>query len=662
MLPTSLRLASYNAAGLTEVKQDFCISLLVKKSIDILFVQETFWTKERSTSNLSPAFFHHLPYHPRPVDDGTGVPRRTKARNGLAVFVGERLIPLKHQILVVHEDEIGQSTLTIRVGHVLITTVYFPPGMDDEEWKSAFQAIPMVPSHDSTTVHLLLGDWNTRLGGLTGDIMTCDRAPFFTQIMQSRTLTVVPFASSRATFQNSRAQSSILDFVLVSAEHLTSCSAVKVLKDSGTSDHFPIVIDLFGNSSVEQFFLQRPQRIAIHLLKKNSRVRNAYSEEVNLALGDLLAHYQNSWSSVQKNPQVRVSTAQKLLDGLVKSFLSTLTSSAEKHCRLRKNDHGVSKSLINNDTILANMRERRIVLLRQLRTYSMVEEVRVTLRRRLNQVNRKFERRSKLLKKRQEIKFYDSLEAKSLKEQQRMIKFAKNKNQRPGARTLTPEKLKEYSRHFAAMFNFRDGFTYDQTTQMANAAKRNPKLRTAEMPRLSDLTPFFSTHTIEHFIRTAPNGKAPGCSGVTAEIMKPVASSVAMILRLVAKIMYCTGLCPKSFKKANIMPVPKKTHSNDIKDFRPISLTEAPRRILEKCLALYLKPFELKLTHMQGGFRERHSTLDQAAVLQQVMSTRYNSGKSTVVAFLDIKAAYDSVDRQLLWECCMECQDLRSSG
>ena len=37
------------------------------------------------------------------------------------------------------------------------------------------------------------------------------------------------------------------------------------------------------------------------------------------------------------------------------------------------------------------------------------------------------------------------------------------------------------------------------------------------------------------------------------------------------------------------------------------------------------------------------------------MTTRYNA-KPTIVAFLDIKSAYDSVDRQLLWECCMDAK------
>ena len=116
--------------------------------------------------------------------------------------------------------------------------------------------------------------------------------------------------------------------------------------------------------------------------------------------------------------------------------------------------------------------------------------------------------------------------------------------------------------------------------------------------------------------------------------------------------MFCTGLCPESFKKSNVLPVPKKTNSSDIKDFRPISLTEVPRRIIEKCLARLLKPVERNLSPMQGGFRERRSTLDQVATLQQVLSARSKTGMPTVVAFLDIKAAYDCVDRQLLWTSC----------
>ena len=73
---------------------------------------------------------------------------------------------------------------------------------------------------------------------------------------------------------------------------------------------------------------------------------------------------------------------------------------------------------------------------------------------------------------------------------------------------------------------------------------------------------------------------------------------------------------------------------------------------MEKCLAMILKPVERALSPMQGGFRENRSTLDQVATLQQLMTPRYKAKDPSLIAFLDIKAAYDSVDRQLLWAAC----------
>ena len=78
-----------------------------------------------------------------------------------------------------------------------------------------------------------------------------------------------------------------------------------------------------------------------------------------------------------------------------------------------------------------------------------------------------------------------------------------------------------------------------------------------------------------------------GSGHLDMELMKPVAPAVAAVLSLVAEIMFCTGLCPESFKKSNVLPVPKKANSSDIKDFRPISLTEVPRRIIENVSPFY---------------------------------------------------------------------------
>src|ERR1700738_885301 len=136
MFPTSLRVASYNAASLIDAKLDFCTQLLVKQSIDVLFVQETWWTEGKAVTH--PALFHHLPFRPCQDGDSSSVQARARRKHGLAVFLSARLLPFKGQIHVIHEDESTQSSLGIRVGKLRITNVYFSPAMKQKEWESAF--------------------------------------------------------------------------------------------------------------------------------------------------------------------------------------------------------------------------------------------------------------------------------------------------------------------------------------------------------------------------------------------------------------------------------------------------------------------------------------------------------------------------------------------
>lgn len=53
----------------------------------------------------------------------------------------------------------------------------------------------------------------------------------------------------------------------------------------------------------------------------------------------------------------------------------------------------------------------------------------------------------------------------------------------------------------------------------------------------------------------------------------------------------------------------------------------------------------------QGGFRAQRSALDQALCLHDLMKEYHRVHHHwPVVAFLDIKAAYDTVDRRVVWQ------------
>ncbi|KER28519.1 hypothetical protein T265_04657 [Opisthorchis viverrini] len=53
----------------------------------------------------------------------------------------------------------------------------------------------------------------------------------------------------------------------------------------------------------------------------------------------------------------------------------------------------------------------------------------------------------------------------------------------------------------------------------------------------------------------------------------------------------------------------------------------------------------------QAGFRPARGCIDHIFTLRQILEQRHCFQQPTMVVFLDLKAAFDSVDRQALWQC-----------
>ncbi|KAG0828922.1 hypothetical protein G6F18_008836 [Rhizopus arrhizus] len=86
--------------------------------------------------------------------------------------------------------------------------------------------------------------------------------------------------------------------------------------------------------------------------------------------------------------------------------------------------------------------------------------------------------------------------------------------------------------------------------------------------------------------------------------------------------------------------------------FTPVLfLTSIFRKILEKCIASDIELESPPLDTAQGGFRRPRSTLDQALCLVETCSIlRQHHRITPTLAFLDIKSAYDTVDRGHIWQ------------
>ena len=104
------------------------------------------------------------------------------------------------------------------------------------------------------------------------------------------------------------------------------------------------------------------------------------------------------------------------------------------------------------------------------------------------------------------------------------------------------------------------------------------------------------------------------------------------------------GHVPSCLNSALIIPVFKKGEKLDPQNYRPIAVTECMLRlyasILNERLVQYSKAAQLQVD-TQAGFRPGLSTTHQLFMLQHFIDAH----KPLYVCFLDLKGAYDQVNR-----------------
>ena len=232
------------------------------------------------------------------------------------------------------------------------------------------------------------------------------------------------------------------------------------------------------------------------------------------------------------------------------------------------------------------------------------------------------------------IERFDRMESTELMKVARSFKAARSQNRSTQLET-SAEALDRYAEHYQRQFS---------PPEDARPIAREPT-----DPAPSDSFIFVTPNLVKNAVSGYPNGKTGGPSGLKMELFKPLSDMIATPLAFLFNTFIKVGLVPSNWCEANIVPVPKKANSNQIKDHRPISLTEVLRKIFERCLLPSLVRTIGHAHFAQGGFEAAKGTIDQVAALNETfIMKRQRLGRSPCVAFLDIKAAYDSTDRNVL--------------
>ena len=180
---------------------------------------------------------------------------------------------------------------------------------------------------------------------------------------------------------------------------------------------------------------------------------------------------------------------------------------------------------------------------------------------------------------------------------------------------------------------------------------KNDKMKLED---LDELNREISIDEIMEVVKKSKIRKAEGCDEVHPFMIKFGGEKVIEWLFKLFNLIFDGRVAPVEWNMGIIIPIPKVSTSKVRLDkFRPISLLPVVGKIMEKIVTKRLTDIAEKcewLPKFQHGFRRKKSTLNNLIELQNVIHEAFNRKEMLLAVFLDVKKAYDCVEREQLYE------------
>ena len=161
-----------------------------------------------------------------------------------------------------------------------------------------------------------------------------------------------------------------------------------------------------------------------------------------------------------------------------------------------------------------------------------------------------------------------------------------------------------------------------------------------------------TSENISNLIGSCPN-KSCSLDPIPTWVIKKLVPYFSPILTAICNASINSGVVPSALKSAIVVPVLKKKNldPNDSKNYRPISNLPFVSKLLERVIASQLI-FYLNTNHLlpdcQSAYRSSFSTESALLKVTSDISLAADKGKLTLLMMLDLSAAFDTVDHQIL--------------
>ena len=585
----NLRIGTINTRSMRD-KAPALSDLVVSKTLDILGITETWLSTNETTASLAditPTGFtlHHIP-------------RSGRSGGGVGIFVSDffRFSRISIPTFPSFEAICGRIS-NEKVGiNVNVLTLYRPPGSDTRfmsEFQDVLSFLASLPQE-----LIVIGDFNLHVDKPT------NQTTVFLDLLSL-------FGLQQHVDFPTHIHGHPLDLIITSSK----CSIASVTRSDRISDHFTVIAEVVARicsvGSRKTISFRNLKSIDIGSFKCDILNSRLFRDPADNAT-DMASQYNKELRTILdqhapiKNKQVTSKPANP--------WITTGIQHAKRHRRYlervwRKNPTAYNRSRFSKQTHLCN----RLMSKAKSDYYSQVIED-------------------------------NSSNPRSLWKAFNQILFRQPQKLLPECISLTDLAEKFGTYFISKITNIRSSFS-------------TPNMPSSQYTQRPDLAPLISFSPVTEseilkLIKTAP-AKSCDLDPIPTQLLKSCIDVLLTPITHLINLSLAEGIFPSAFKRAHVAPLLKKPSlsKEDMKNYRPVSNLSFISKLLEKVVAnrIHAHMEETNTTNpFQSAYRKSHSTETALLRIHNDVLMAMDKGKVTALTLLDLSAAFDTIDHQIL--------------